>query len=302
MFTSWPKSTTAELPQEIENNSEICAAAVKDVESRSAIPEHLLSAITLTESGRWNAQREANVAWPWTVSNGDAGRFFETKAEAVAEVEILLTAGVKNIDVGCMQINLRAHPAAFETLAKSFDPERNVAYGSGYLKRMFNSTGDWLSAAGAYHSTTPALNARYRAKVQGYWNEIRGLPNPALVDAADYMTKQPTQIDHARTEILNEAFRRRRTKQFSLNEQANRRAVFSAFRQGQIKMWRQQKDVGLKLSTLAGMRRAELAQRQRRKYVGPSPTVKREQLAGKRRLQLDDWRRRVVNAAMIDTN
>ncbi len=224
MLSAWPGSAPAELRQGFEKTAELCATAVQDAERRSAIPRHLLSAIALTESGRWNAQRQANFAWPWTVSNGGAGRFFETKAEALAEVEFLLTAGEQNIDVGCMQINLRAHAAAFETLAESFEPERNVAYGAGYLKRMYQSTGDWLSAAGAYHSTTPTPNARYRAKVRRYWNELRGLPSPALAEAATGLIRQPAQIDRVRTEILNKAFRSRRTRWIAIVFQRNARA------------------------------------------------------------------------------
>ena len=301
-LSAWPGSAPAELSQGYEKTSEICANAVQAAERRNAIPKHLLSAIALTESGRWSTKRQANVAWPWTVSNGGAGQFFETKAEALAEVEFLLTAGEQNIDVDCMQINLRAHAAAFDTLADSFDPERNVAYGAGYLKRMYQSTGNWLSAAGAYHSTTPTPNARYRTKVQRNWNQLRGLPSPALANAATTVITPLVQIDHARTEALNKTFRSRRTKRFSFEDEAKPKAIFSAFRQGQMQTWRQQSDAGLSLSTLADMRRAELAQRRRKQYARPNPAVQREQRAGKRRLQLDDWRRSLVNSAMIEKN
>lgn len=300
-LSAWPGSAPAAPYQDIEKTAEICANAVQAMERRSAIPRHLLSAIALTESGRWRPERQANVAWPWTVSNGGAGRFFETKAEAVAEVEFLLTAGERNIDVGCMQINLRAHADAFETLADSFEPERNVAYGADYLKRMFQSTGDWLSAAGAYHSTTPTPNARYRAKIQHYWDQLRGRPAATNTDATP-VVKPPAQIDHARTEALNKAFRSRRADRLSAEDRANPKAVFSAFRQTQMDAWRQQKDAGLRLSMLADMRRAELAQRRKKQYAGPSKAEKREQLADRRRQQLDDWRRHIVHAAMTGEN
>ncbi len=300
-LSAWPGAVTAELRQAVEKTSEICTIAVQAMERHNAIPEHLLSAIALTESGRWDAERQAKVAWPWTVTNGGAGKFFETKAEALAEVEFLLTAGEQNIDVGCMQINLKAHASAFETLAESFEPERNVAYGAGYLKRMYKTTGNWLSAAAAYHSTTPAPNARYRSKVERHWNQLRGRPTPPAATASRVI-KPPAPIDYARTNALNKAFHGRRANQLSFEKKSDPKAVFSAFRRGQMDAWRRQKDAGLRLSTLADMRRAELAQRQKKQDAAPTPGMKRSLLAGKRRQQLDDWRRRVVQSAMIDGN
>ena len=92
--------------QPIESNWEICSRAVKEAEQAASIPRHLLSAISQAEAGRWNSQKQANIAWPWTITAKGTGHFFNSKSEAVAETEMLLTQGVRNIDVGCMQINL----------------------------------------------------------------------------------------------------------------------------------------------------------------------------------------------------
>ena len=96
--------------------------AAREVERREGIPRDLLSAIALTESGRHDVESGENFAWPWTVMAEGKGRYFATEAEARAEVEILLSQGVRNIDVGCMQINLHYHWNAFETLDHAFDP------------------------------------------------------------------------------------------------------------------------------------------------------------------------------------
>ncbi len=141
------------------------------------IPGYLLSAISLAESGRWDELRRANVAWPWTVTSGGRGRFFNTKAEALAEVEFLMTEGVRNIDVGCMQVNMYYHGGAFESLAEALDPEANVTYGASYLKNLYSATGNWTQAAGDYHSTTPELNGPCKARVLG--NQARHRRRPA---------------------------------------------------------------------------------------------------------------------------
>ena len=141
-----------------------------------AIPKHLLGAISLAESGRWDPSRRASVAWPWTVTSGGQGRFFDTKAEALAEVEILMTEDVRNIEVGCMQINLYYHASAFETPAEAFDPDANTTYAATYLKIMYSATGDWTDAAGYYHSMTPERNGPYKKKVLKFWRQRGGGP------------------------------------------------------------------------------------------------------------------------------
>ena len=124
----------ANSSQTTDNTWNLCAQQTSATERRTAIPRHLLAAISLAESGRWNKAKQANVAWPWTVTSRGKGRYFDTKAEALAEVEILMTEGVRNIDVGCMQINLYYHGGAFETLNESFDPVANTTYAASYLK------------------------------------------------------------------------------------------------------------------------------------------------------------------------
>ena len=142
---------------------ETCAGQTARTERTNGIPHRLLQAIALAESGRWNAERKATIAWPWTVTAEGQGLFFATKAEAIAEVEHLRARGVRNIDVGCMQVNLHYHADAFDDLDEAFDPAHNVAYASTYLKRMYEDRRSWPEAA-AYHSTTPEFAGPYRKK------------------------------------------------------------------------------------------------------------------------------------------
>ena len=97
-------------------NMDYCQQATQQIERKYGIPRNLLRAISLTESGRWIKQDKANIAWPWTVASGKAGDFLPTKRAAIQHVESLQAKGVTNIDVGCMQINLRYHPDAFKNL------------------------------------------------------------------------------------------------------------------------------------------------------------------------------------------
>lgn len=145
--------------------SDSCAAQIAVAEASAGIPRGLLNAIALAESGRWDRDRRVMDAWPWTVTSGSSGRFFASKADAIAEVQRLRAEGVRNIDVGCMQVNLLHHPAAFANLDEAFDQTANVSYAARFLRSLYDTRQDWMTAAAHYHSMTPVLAATYRAKL-----------------------------------------------------------------------------------------------------------------------------------------
>lgn len=86
--------------------NQLCAKYIAHYQKTENIPSHLLTAISLVESGRWDSNKKQKFAWPWTVMAEGKGVFLPTKAEAVAKVKGLQKRGVSNIDVGCMQVNL----------------------------------------------------------------------------------------------------------------------------------------------------------------------------------------------------
>ena len=95
--------------------------------------------------------------------------FFDTKSEAVAEVEFLRTNGVQNIDVGCMQINLYYHPDAFPSLEAGFNPKTNITYAAKFLTALKDSHGTWEKAVRHYHSSNKAKHLPYQRKVFQIW-------------------------------------------------------------------------------------------------------------------------------------
>jgi hypothetical protein len=142
-------------------------AAIATAEQRYAAPANLLATIAKVESGRPIPPGNAVGPWPWAIDADGAAYFFDTKAQAVAWARDAMAHGVRYIDVGCMQIDLPMHPAAFRTLEDAFDPAINVDYGARYLKSLRDTEtgGDWTEAVGLYHSHTPALAADYRQRV-----------------------------------------------------------------------------------------------------------------------------------------
>jgi hypothetical protein len=170
---------------------QLCGTETARAEQRQALPPHLLAAIARVESGRWSAREQAVLAWPWTVMAEGKGRFLPNRAAAIAEVKALKARGIGNIDVGCMQINLKYHPEAFDNLKEAFDPGRNVAYAAGYLSSLKAQHRSWTKAIGLYHSNTPRFNGPYRLKVFRAWREERHRANRARLAARSGAIGQP---------------------------------------------------------------------------------------------------------------
>lgn len=167
-------------------NEGLCASEAATQERLYGIPAALLHSISIVESGRYDSRHKAVIAWPWTVMAEGQGRYLPSKAEAIAEVKRLKARGVQNIDVGCMQVNLRHHPNAFANLDEAFDPAANVAYAARFLKGLFSATGHWPTAASYYHSQTPHLAAAYRERLMKVWNAP---PNTAGTQVASARVK-----------------------------------------------------------------------------------------------------------------
>lgn len=147
-----------------------CAQETARNERLYGIPARLLNAISLVESGRYDRDDRETKAWPWTVTSQGEGKYFPTKAEAIAEVRRLQAASVKSIDVGCMQINLMYHPNAFKSLDEAFEPVANVGYAARFLTGLYDATDNWVTAASYYHSQTPSLAAAYRDRLMKVWD------------------------------------------------------------------------------------------------------------------------------------
>lgn len=168
LLLGWPLTVTAAPPASLADDAD-CNAAIATAERSGDIPAGLLAAIGHVESGRPDPVSGAVHPWPWTIDVGGAGHFFATKAEAVAATQDLQAQGVASIDVGCMQVNLAYHPAAFATLAEAFDPLANALYAARFLRVLFSQTGDWPAAVSAYHSQTRPIGAAYQDKVLAVW-------------------------------------------------------------------------------------------------------------------------------------
>jgi hypothetical protein len=153
--------------------SALCHQTISRTERELKLPVGIMQAISLAESGRWDKASQSHFAWPWTVMALGKGRFYPSKAAAIAAVRELQADGVKNIDVGCMQVNLKYHPDAFESLEEAFDPTVNALYAAQLFAKLRVTTRSIHRAVAHYHSTTREHNIPYTRKVMRLWNEQR---------------------------------------------------------------------------------------------------------------------------------
>ncbi len=154
------------VPSWAEQQSVRCMGAILEAEQRHSTLPGLLAAISRTESGRPIPPLPGVQPWPWAVNADGAAMYFDSKAAAVAWTRGALDRGVRQVDVGCMQINLQAHPNAFASLDQAFEPGPNADYAGRFLVRLrTDAGGNWYEATGWYHSRTPERAADYRARV-----------------------------------------------------------------------------------------------------------------------------------------
>jgi hypothetical protein len=148
----------------MEDSHDLCSNAARSVSRATNVPYDVLMALSLTETGR--GPKGKMQAWPWAVHHDGQGHWFETMQEAVAFSESALQDGATNIDLGCFQLNIRWHAAAFSSVADMITPENNARYAAEYLAKLYLETGDWAAAAGAYHSRNPENAASYQTKFE----------------------------------------------------------------------------------------------------------------------------------------
>lgn len=164
------------------STASLCDQAGALAAREARLPHAVLHAITLTETGRQMEGKQR--AWPWTVNMEGVGKWFATRAEAQAYVDVHFARGARSFDVGCFQINYRWHGNAFRSVEEMFDPLTNARYAAQFLRRLHGETGSWSKAAGAYHSRTPKYATRYAKRFDRILAGLTGAPAlpPATTD------------------------------------------------------------------------------------------------------------------------
>jgi len=162
-YTPTPRPEAPDL-RRVASAEGVCIQEILRAQLRYQIPGNLLLAIGLQEAGM---MRDGELTvWPWVANAAGDGRYFETREEVEEWVFSRVRDGEKSIDLGCMQVNILWHPDAFDDLREGFDPARNVDYSARLLVSLHEQTGDWITAAGRYHSATADLQQAYLTRLK----------------------------------------------------------------------------------------------------------------------------------------
>ena len=152
----------------------ICEQAAHFAAQRTGIPEIVLRAITLAETGRKSSGQF--LPWPWTVNMEGKGQWFANRDDALKFIGANYARGARSFDVGCFQLNYKWHGRAFSSVDQMFDPGKNALYAARYLLELFQEKGNWAEAAGAYHSRTPKYANRYQRRFEKIFARLSSLP------------------------------------------------------------------------------------------------------------------------------
>jgi hypothetical protein len=129
------------------------------------------------------------------VNANGSGNYFPTRAEAVRFVLTLQSQGIRVIDVGCFQVNLFHHPAAFATLEEAFEPVANADYAARFLTELHAQTRNWPSAVARYHSGQAVEGEGYRLKVMSRLRTSGGLIETTAQPTNTGGVHRPAEID-----------------------------------------------------------------------------------------------------------
>jgi hypothetical protein len=149
---------------------QLCIGPILAAERSFDLPPGLLMAVALTETGRRIG--DVLTPWPWSINAAGEGAWLDHRGAAIERARALQASGVESIDVGCMQVNLKWHEAAFDSLEAAFDPATNVRYAAELLQDLRSRSRDWLEAAGQYHSADPDRARVYLARLHRNWMAV----------------------------------------------------------------------------------------------------------------------------------
>ena len=125
-----------------------CEQAGRDAERNYGLPVGLLGAIGKVESGRWDPALGRVVPSPWAIDAAGQPYLSDNRSSALQMAHALQDGGLRNIDVGCFQINLKSHPAAFTDLEQAFDPAANAQVRGAVSRIAAHAAGELAGCGG----------------------------------------------------------------------------------------------------------------------------------------------------------
>jgi len=169
----WPIAFAALMLPPMSWADEFVPAGYRMIAAEHGIPQSVLFAVALTESGKPTGQAGTLRPWPWTLNVAGRGYFFDSRQAAWQALTAYLKEGKRSIDIGLMQVNWRYHQDQLGTPWQALDPYHNLRVGAGILQSCYVTRQDWWASVGCYHAPTDTHRAdRYRRRVVSHWQRI----------------------------------------------------------------------------------------------------------------------------------
>lgn len=124
----------------------VCERQMAQAAAKHGVPLGMLYAVGLTESGKRGSLQ------PYAMNIEGKAYFGTSAADVMQRLAEAQRAGVRLVDLGCMQINHHYHRAKFASLEAMIDPAQNVEYATRFLKELKEREGSWTLAVARYHA------------------------------------------------------------------------------------------------------------------------------------------------------
>jgi hypothetical protein len=137
---------------------------------------YILYAVALVESSQINEHLAA--PWPWALNRQGRPIIPSSRLEARGILNEALNKGIRSIDVGLMQVNVRWNGHRVHRPDDLLDPETNIRIGADVLTEAIDSApGDLALGIGRYHTgwRNDADAYRYGRRVLAIAQQIRWL-------------------------------------------------------------------------------------------------------------------------------
>ncbi len=141
------------------------AKLIRQTEQKYDIPKDLLLSIAHVES-RHN---------PLALNVRGTPYYPKTYDEAIQMIEMVKKHGIRNFDVGIMQINYQYHAENFSDVHHMLSPEANIEYAGKLLSGLFKQYGSWEMAIKRYHSANEYYHRIYAKKVIIAWLQTNSI-------------------------------------------------------------------------------------------------------------------------------
>jgi hypothetical protein len=128
-----------------------CLAAARRAEAVHGLPDGLLVAIALSESGLH--AHALNIG----------GHSYFPEGRAAARALLLGAASGRSVMAGCVQVNARVHARGADW---PLDPVRSADWAGGLLRRWHTETGSWAEALRRWHGGSAASTRRVMCRVR----------------------------------------------------------------------------------------------------------------------------------------